>query len=417
MKQASGRQLVRKAWEIYHEVGFLGTCFSGKRHLARKILPDPYSVRFCTRSELVQRALQPSGPTSLSKVQRVALARRGFTERLYQLYGFEDGTDTKPYLSEFERKCAGQINDDVSVLKNKRRFHDYLLENGFAKYRPEQYGTIEQGQFSGTDHPDIRTLLADESPVIVKGETGGGGNAVYRCELSGGEPVLVSSGRAARPFDEEIDELDRAIVTECCQQATYLDRLYPDATNTIRVLVIDPDEEAPRILGAVQRIGTTKTQPLDNFSQGGLSAWIGLQTGTLSSAIRNEGHSLLSLDRHPDTGAQITGTVVPGWSEICDRLRMITNTLPEIKYVGWDVLVTGPAEFVLLEGNHFPDPDVMQVHHPLLTNGLFHQFLQENDVPLRSTSPSVARNDPEISSGRPVRNDFGIAYEVGAIIS
>ena len=59
-------------------------------------------------------------------------------------------------------------------------------------------------------------------------------------------------------------------------------------------------------------------------------------------------------DRHPITGAPVTGRVVPFCQEVMQLALTAHSMVPEMVVVGWDFAITeaGP---VLLEGNSFAD--------------------------------------------------------------
>src|SRR5690606_3152296 len=66
------------------------------------------------------------------------------------------------------------------------------------------------------------------------------------------------------------------IVEEGLEQHPKLSALYPGAVNTIRLLTMLDVQNGhqPFIAAAVQRIGTRRSEPADNWSRGGLSASI-----------------------------------------------------------------------------------------------------------------------------------------------
>ena len=94
-----------------------------------------------------------------------------------------------------------------------------------------------------------------------------------------------------------------------------------------------------------------------------LGAAVDLETGRLGPMTGDKRDSLMSWwDQHPVTGAQVTGRVVPDWTE-AKRLVLAAQRATHGRYmVGWDVAIT-PEGPVLLEGNAFPDVDFPQRTH------------------------------------------------------
>jgi hypothetical protein len=65
------------------------------------------------------------------------------------------------------------------------------------------------------------------------------------------------------------------------------------------------------------------------------------------------------LDRHPDSGGQITGRQVPRWEEVCRLAERAHWAFDDRVMIGWDIAVT-PDGPVLVEGNAAPDLDIIQ---------------------------------------------------------
>jgi zona occludens toxin (predicted ATPase) len=172
---------------------------------------------------------------------------------------------------------------------------------------------------------------------------------------------------------------ERYLVTEFCGQADYARRIYPDAAKTIRILTLGTDDVS--VAAAAHRFGSGRTGALDNFSQGGLSALVDLETGKLSVAAEPlPDGGVARHETHPDTGGRIAGVTVPGWAHIRDRIRTVAAGTAGMAHVGWDVVVTGPGESRIIEGNGFPDPDLIRVHRPLLADEDVRRFYRDHGV-------------------------------------
>ena len=318
---------------------------------------------------------------SLSPSEHIEAVRKGYRSGMYSLYGLDEGVDESDYLSSVDRLRAGIINQSPDLLDNKLSFHKYMRNQGLEEYLPALYGRIENGKLVSTDYDSVGEVLEDRSKIVMKGITGGGGKDVYICTMNDGRPVLFGRGGEASYLSEKKPELDKMLATEYCNQADYIERIYPESANTIRVLTINPDHDDPFIAGAAHRIGSNESGALDNFTQRGLSARIDLETGKLGKAAsRLETNKLRWHDSHPSTGESIKGVQIPGWKLIKEQLIEITERTPELKYVGWDIIVTGSGKFKILEGNSYPNPRVIQIHDPLLKDPRVKQFFRQNGI-------------------------------------
>jgi hypothetical protein len=172
------------------------------------------------------------------------------------------------------------------------------------------------------------------------------------------------------------------IVEEGLVQHAKQAALFDGSVNTIRVLtVLDVENDhQPFIAMAVQRIGTRRSEPVDNWTQGGLSARVDVDTGQLGRASRlPDTDELEWFDAHPDTGAPITGVEVPYWPEIRDMVLHAGRVLSFMEYIGWDIVVT-PDGPVVLEANINTGMNVLQVHQPLLADRRTRAYYAERGV-------------------------------------
>jgi hypothetical protein len=189
--------------------------------------------------------------------------------------------------------------------------------------------------------------------------------------------------------EEQLKDLCRRLsnylITEFVKQHPYADTLFPQATNTIRILSVrDYDAHECFIAKAVHRIGRLSTIPVDNWSQGGLVCSIDIDSGRLGPGAAFPQHgSLIWHDCHPDTHARIAGTVVPHWSTVRSAVLKIANALAMVPYMGWDIVVTEKS-FKVLEINSLPGTDTLQVHGPLLDDERLRRFYASRIPSLRT---------------------------------
>ena len=117
------------------------------------------------------------------------------------------------------------------------------------------------------------------------------------------------------------------------------------------------DEELRPVLTNAYLRSMTKLEP--NWDVGLIEEYgapIDLETGALGRLTGDKATALSEwFDRHPVTGAQVTGRIVPCWPELAALALKAHRLVPERVMIGWDMAITpdGPS---LLEGNSFLDP-------------------------------------------------------------
>ena len=142
----------------------------------------------------------------------------------------------------------------------------------------------------------------------------------------------------------------------------------------------DLERDEPFVARALHRFGTRRSAPVDNYSKGGLAATVDLETGELGAAITAPSIAgPRHYTSHPDTGAPIAGIPVPRFADICDAVLDLNRHLPHIPYIGWDVLV-GDDQWWIIEGNHFPDTQMIQAFGPLLVDPRIRRFYEHHHV-------------------------------------
>jgi Sugar-transfer associated ATP-grasp len=124
---------------------------------------------------------------------------------------------------------------------------------------------------------------------------------------------------------------------------------------TVRMITCLDQELRPVLTNAYLR-SMTKLEP--NWDVGWIEEYgaaIDLETGALGRITGDKPPCLSEwFDRHPVTGAAVTGRIVPCWPDLAALAVKAHRVVPERVMIGWDMAITpdGPA---LLEGNSFLD--------------------------------------------------------------
>lgn len=299
----------------------------------------------------------------------------GFNSEKVLMYGLTKD-NVKSYVSEHRRYRAKRINERSSHVYDNKLITERVLKD-FVDM-PEGYYYVHAGKVTPLSAENnqpisfeaLMRFIRDNKKIILKPITGGSGKGVQVVSYDETSNTYYTNNKenTSEEMLRFLMSLQNYLVTEFVKQSDYSASLYPESTNTIRVLtMVDPETNEPFIAAAAQRIGTEKTKPMDNFGggRGGLSFLIDIETGKLSHGARiSTKGGKEEIDRHPDTQELLLGLTVPHWNKIkADLLNTVVKN-PFLKYVGWDVLVTKDG-FSVIEINSFSGVSVFQVHQPL----------------------------------------------------
>ncbi len=302
--------------------------------------------------------------------------RRGFLSRSAVLYEL-DRNDPSLYLSDSHRylQTKRMVHPKLQDLINNK-LTTHLLLTAMDIPAPELLGIAWQGrvhrfpsdvQVSTVEHLRSMELGDLHFFKVVAGAEGKNIQAITRLsdgiwDVNGSPGTADAAARSVAGFPMIIE---RGIVQHPSQAG-----LNPGSVNTIRVLTVPDvaDGNRPFIAAAVQRIGCRRSGSADNWSRGGLSAAVDLDTGVLGRATRlPDGHHKEWFDTHPDTGAMITGHAIAHWDRVVDLVLGAAAKVSFLEYVGWDIVITAEGPLVL-EANINSGVNVIQSHQPLLAD-------------------------------------------------
>jgi len=285
----------------------------------------------------------------------------GYLADQWVLYDF-DHNDKHEYLSEYDWYRSRHINEPFSYLLNNKVVASELLKHYVQV--PEIYLVRSKGYLIDSDgrtvdFAEVVRVLQQKGAAFVKPIDRGKGSNVnllsYRDQqlyvdlLPYSEDQLIEDLRNRRDW----------YISEAMKQHAYADDLYEKTVNTMRIITLrSPATGRFEVFFAVQRIGTEKTIPVDNASQGGLVARIDLEEGILSEA--RSLRSLSTYTTHPDSDKQIQGVVIPDWKAMKEQVLDLANKLPGVHFVAWDVLKTDKG-ICVIEANNSSGVNIIQL--------------------------------------------------------
>ena len=148
---------------------------------------------------------------------------------------------------------------------------------------------------------------------------------------------------------------NKMIVEQCIESCEELKAFHPQSLNTIRVVTVSNRKKA-EVFGGVLRTGIGNSV-IDNVHAGGVYAHINITNGLVEGDGMDANGK--KYEYHPDGGIKFNGFQIPKWNTIietcCEAAKLTKNMV-----TGWDVVINSQGEVEFIEGNCWPDFDIMQ---------------------------------------------------------
>lgn len=241
------------------------------------------------------------------------------------------------------------INNSIVSKLNSRDAY-YLVEDKTEfNTRFEEFLGRDWLNMSTAAFEDFESFMQNKETVISKPATATCGKGVEK--LNKGDFADLSA------MWEHLKEQGSGLVEDCLSQHESINEIYPCSVNTLRIVTVIGRDGAPHVVYAFIRIGNGG-RFVDNINSGGMAAPIDLESGVIQYAAFDKDSNYY--DVHPYTGCALVGHKIPFWKESLATCEKAAGMVPGLGYVGWDIAVT-PDGPVLIEGNHFPGHDILQM--------------------------------------------------------
>lgn len=195
---------------------------------------------------------------------------------------------------------------------------------------------------------DFRKFIENKESIFVKQPDGMFGTGVEKVYV---KDIQDISG-IFKKYKENSYLLEDTL-SQCREMAEFNDT----SINTLRIVTIRRADGDVDVLGGLLRTGR-KGRIADNFHHMGIAAFLD-PCGIVSATGIDKNY-----DRHivhPDSGKKIVGFQIPIWDQVVDTVSSAAQVVPEIRYIGWDVVITRDYRVALVEGNPGADPDAEQI--------------------------------------------------------
>ncbi len=335
----------------FHKLGYIKRILGG--------------VRWAELNKSLTKAKERSGRTKAGLFLDMlwCAARYGAGYHDYVMFGFYDmnGKHRDTYVTRVRNKrLITLVNDPqtAEIFDHKAQF-----DPRFRAYLGREILVVDAMTLE-----EFTAFMADKDVLFAKPDVGESGKGIQRLKKADFDSL--------EKMFEYIKENHFGVVEQELRQHPDMNRLYPKAINTMRIVTLltgSPDHWTPECVYAVVKAGAGGKY-VDNLENGGLFCPVDRETGEITGV----GHTsaLTTLDKHPDTGIPLIGYQIPFVKEAIDLCKRAALEEPGMRFVGWDVCITpeGPA---IVEGNDYPGYDFwQQPEHTPDRTGLWPYYLE-----------------------------------------
>ena len=312
----------------------------------------------------------------------LSVHRKGFTVSDWEILNLTS-SDYEGYLSTKRYHMLHPVNGFYSQLIDDKMIIKYVFSGTpLHAIMPEYYYIIDE---YGLIHPmmdlnpdlnlssdiagtqDIRRLLEEKKVLAFKVTAGSVGAGFFKVEFRDGKTFVNTKCFEEAQFEAFLKGLRNYIICEYLVPHPDLARFWPKASNSIRYLYCQVEGEW-RMIKSYIRFGTEKTGQVENFNRGGILCYIneeGSFCGGYQQAVDGQKNCSVKVDRHPDTGSELTG-VIPCWDELQGICKQIGQLLPQTRFLGFDFVITDKYQVKLLEINSLTSLDTIQLDRSIL---------------------------------------------------
>ncbi len=249
----------------------------------------------------------------------------------------------KTYITRLKNKKLIMYCNDQSyshIFNNKNEFNKVYKKYLNRDYLDLENVTLEQ----------FKEFMKDKDIIFAKpnvGESGKGIEKLYKKDFKDLKEMFNYITDKNKNF---------GIIEELIVQHEALNKLYPLAINSLRIVTIVVDGKA-HVVYVVSKSGN-KGKFVDNMENDGLCCPVDTEKGEICNVAHTS--KLITYDTHPYTNVKLIGYKIPYIKEAMELVKKAALEVPQVKYVGWDVFIgeDGPG---IIEGNDYPGYDFWQL--------------------------------------------------------
>ena len=287
----------------------------------------------------------------ISLKDKIWAYKKGFLSYRIPQYGITK-ENYKTFISDYDYRYLRHINNKYRVWLEDKITVKYICDK-YSQFFPKYYYHIsvrngEKRVIPLMDLPDYCTndlssvfeLVKNVGALACKPQRGSQGQGFYKLSHHDGKYYLNHEEATKEQILEILNNPEsQYLITEYIQQHSVINKIYPGAVNTLRIITFMKDGKTPEIGNAYMRFGSQKTGAVDNMGAGGMFVQVDMETGRFYNGKIITENSILPCSNHPDTGELIEG-FLPNWDIVKQGIIDLNLEMPQLEYLGFDVAIT-----------------------------------------------------------------------------
>ena len=284
-----------------------------------------------------------------------------FYETVYNYWVF--GCNISEWFRyDFFTKSSAE-KDEYFTMKNKAAYIAYLnsakdrnmLDDKMKTYKKlkHYYHRDIVSINSEDDYKKFLDFIDRHKKIIVKPQDGSLGMGVHQIHVESGKEKeyfneLILEGVS---FNKKIQWSKTAsiLLEEKIEQNDILSSLCPSCVNCVRLTTIRVDDKVHFFYPWI-KIGMNGAEATGSYQGGSMDVGIDVNTGILNTYGMSKGN--LIFKKHPDTGVIIKEFKIPKWENLLELAEMLSDILPQFRYIGWDFALNKQDEWCVIEANY-----------------------------------------------------------------
>lgn len=299
-----------------------------------------------------------------------SIHKKGFIADSWILYDL-DNRNWETFLSDAEYHSMHPVNGAFTKWIDDKLTLKYLcagtpLDQYFPKfyYHFDEKGSILcltdcKEKKASVSAEDVAKLLREEGILAIKLMNGSFGRGFYKAEFRDDQYFLNGQQMCFADFCAHLQKLRNYLVIEYLSPHPEFKRFCPETPSCIRYAVGRWNGGAKLLVGGLA-IGTKQSGYVENYAVGGVWCYLN-NDGTYTSGdiLDMAAHKNRIITHHPDTGVRLQGKI-PHWDEIEQAAQAVCAHFPQLKYLGFDFVVTANEQVKILEINSLSSLDCFQ---------------------------------------------------------